>query len=376
MSTWNHWVTRWAEAGLIDGEAAARIRDYETAQAGSGRLRWPVLLAIAFGAVMLGGGVLLFVAAHWDALAPAVRFALVLMLVGAFHVAAALVGDRVPHLSSALHAVGTIALGAGIALAGQIFNLDEHWPSGILIWAAGAGGAWLVLRQTPQAALLALLAPAWLLGEWSVATQSHYAWITMAVAATGVCLTALTYFTLSERERAGGWEGALRWVGAIALLPAACALAVVASRRWTGRHADDTLSITTQTLAWLAAFGAPLTLAVLVRGLRAWPHAAAALWIAVLLQLESVAGTLALYPWWVLGAIGVVAWGVREGRTERINLGSAIFAGTVMAFYFSQLMDKLGRSASLIGLGLLFLAGGWALERMRRRLVLQARGIA
>jgi len=32
-------------------------------------------------------------------------------------------------------------------------------------------------------------------------------------------------------------------------------------------------------------------------------------------------------------------------------------------------MDRLGRSASLIGLGLLFLGGGWALEQGRRRLV-------
>ena len=75
--------------------------------------------------------------------------------------------------------------------------------------------------------------------------------------------------------------------------------------------------------------------------------------------------SIALYPWWALGAIGLVAWGVRDGRGERVNLGAAIFAATVIAFYFSQVMDKLGRSASLVGLGLLFLAGGWALERVR-----------
>jgi hypothetical protein len=34
-------------------------------------------------------------------------------------------------------------------------------------------------------------------------------------------------------------------------------------------------------------------------------------------------------------------------------------------------MDKLGRSASLIGLGILFLGGGWLLERTRRRLLAQ-----
>jgi cytochrome oxidase assembly protein ShyY1 len=31
-------------------------------------------------------------------------------------------------------------------------------------------------------------------------------------------------------------------------------------------------------------------------------------------------------------------------------------------------MDKLGRSLGLMGLGLLFLLGGWQLERLRRRL--------
>jgi hypothetical protein len=32
-------------------------------------------------------------------------------------------------------------------------------------------------------------------------------------------------------------------------------------------------------------------------------------------------------------------------------------------------MDKLGRSLGLIGLGILFIAGGWALEKARRNLV-------
>jgi hypothetical protein len=43
-------------------------------------------------------------------------------------------------------------------------------------------------------------------------------------------------------------------------------------------------------------------------------------------------------------------------------------------FYFSSVMDRLGRAASLVGLGLLFLGGGWVLERARRRLVATATG--
>jgi hypothetical protein len=36
-------------------------------------------------------------------------------------------------------------------------------------------------------------------------------------------------------------------------------------------------------------------------------------------------------------------------------------------------MDRLGRSLGLIGLGILFLLGGWLLERFRRRLMEQVR---
>ena len=376
MNDWNAWLTRWAEAGLIDGAAAARIRDYETAHAGSGKLRWPVLVAIAFGALMVGGGVLLFVAAHWDALSPAARFAIVLSMVGGFHVAAALVGEGVPGLSAALHAVGTIALGAGISLAGQIFNLSEHWPSGILMWAVGATVAWAVLRQTPQLVLAAILVPAWLLGEWSVVVRYRFDWMTTGVAAAGTFLTALTYFTLAGRSPRSAWQRALLWVGALALPLATALLAIAATRRWVAPDLTPSLTLTARTVGWIVALGLPLTLAVFTRKTQAWPHVVAALWTILLLFIEPAFDTVALYPWWVIGAGGLVAWGIHEGRSERVNMGAALFAATVVAFYFSEVMDKMGRSASLIGLGLLFLAGGWALDRLRRRLVHQARGTA
>jgi uncharacterized membrane protein len=376
MTDWNEWLTRWTDAGLIDAAVAARIRDYETERAGSGKLRWPAMVAIGFGALMLGGGVLLFVAAHWDALSPGARFAIVLAMVGGFHILGAVVGESVPGLSAALHGVGTVALGAGISLAGQIFNLDEHWPSGVLAWAVGAAAAWAVLRQTPQAALLASLVPAWLLGEWSVAVRYRFDWMTTGVAAAGAFMTALTYFTLAGSSRRSGWERALLWVGGVALPLTALLLALSSARNWVTRDMLESMPLTTRTVGWVVAIGLPLALALIVRRARAWPFAVAAVWTVVLLFIERAVDTVALYPWWVLGAGGLVAWGIDEGRSERVNMGAAIFAATVVAFYFSEVMDKLGRSASLIGLGLLFLAGGWALERLRRRLVQQARGIA
>jgi hypothetical protein len=96
--------------------------------------------------------------------------------------------------------------------------------------------------------------------------------------------------------------------------------------------------------------------------------------VLVLVSLRPVEGSVRPYIWWGLGAMALTAWGVRDARAERINMGSAMFAATILVFYFSEAMDQLGRSASLFGLGLLFLTGGWGLERVRRGLVARVRG--
>ena len=127
-------------------------------------------------------------------------------------------------------------------------------------------------------------------------------------------------------------------------------------------------------VGWTVALGLPLTLSVALRRTAAWPNVLAAVWMIALVMLRPLAADVFTYVWWAFGAIALVAWGARDGRGERINMGAALFAATVLAFYFSQVMDKLGRSASLAGLGVLFLGGGWALERLRRRLVRQAKG--
>ena len=85
------------------------------------------------------------------------------------------------------------------------------------------------------------------------------------------------------------------------------------------------------------------------------------------------AQNLTSYALCTLAAIGLVMWGLQETRRERINLGIAGFAITIIVFYFSTVMGKLGRSASLIGFGVLFLVGGWQLEKLRRKLVARTR---
>jgi hypothetical protein len=127
-------LQRWTVAGILDSESAGRIREFESAHESPG-VRWPVIFAIAFGSIMVAAGVLLFVAAHWDDLSPTQRFLLVLTMIAGFHLAGGMLMPRFRALGLSLHAIGTVALGGGIYLAGQIFNLQEHWPG------AGLGSA-------------------------------------------------------------------------------------------------------------------------------------------------------------------------------------------------------------------------------------------
>ena len=46
----NERLVEWIRAGIVDAQTADRIRTFEQQRAGSARMRWPLLVALAFGA--------------------------------------------------------------------------------------------------------------------------------------------------------------------------------------------------------------------------------------------------------------------------------------------------------------------------------------
>jgi uncharacterized membrane protein len=367
-------LQRWTEAGLLDSPAAGRIREFEAAREAPG-MRWPVVLAIAFGSIMVAAGVLLFVAAHWDELSPAQRFLLVVVMIAGFHLAGGALLPRLRPLGMALHAIGTVALGGGIFLAGQIFNLQEHWPGGILLWAIGAVLSWLVLRDWLQATLSALLVPAWIASEWSV-RASHYSGVDRFLFQF-LAVLAITYLSARRAREESYFRRALVWAGGIAVLPM-CAVVASGEREFFWNRSLPQLPLSLHAVGFLMAFVLPLLAAFLLRGKGAVWNLGYAVWVYVVSRLDGhvLAQNLTSYALCAFAAIGLVMWGLQETRRERINLGVAGFAITIIVFYFSTVMGKLGRSASLIGFGILFLVGGWQLEKLRRKLVARTRPAA
>jgi len=346
-------LQRWVEAAILDAQQASRLREFEATRTPEHRTRLPIVMGLAFGGLMLAAGVLLFVSAHWEEMSPTQRMTLLVSAVGSFHVMAAICADRFRAMATTLHAVGTVALGGAIFLAGQIFNMQEHWPTAALLWAAGAVVGWVALGDWPQMTLAAILIPLWLIGEWTEAAgQRSYAW---QIAAAGTLLLAICYLTATRRS--------LTWIGGIALLPSVFAVAL--GREYRQPPIDSQLAL----VGWAGAILIPLGVAFASRGRQFWINGVAAVWVVILSLMVRGRVDEGIYLWCAVGAAGLIAWGIHELRAERINLGMAGFALTILFFFFSSVMDRLGRSASLMALGTVFLAGGWYWEKLRRRLI-------
>jgi hypothetical protein len=380
MADFESHLTRWQTAGILDEDTARHIRAWESEQKKPAGLRWQVLVVLILGAILLACGVALFVSAHWDKIGPGARFAVVLGMVSLFHLGGSWARKRFRVLSTALHAVGTLSTGAAIALVGQIFNIQEHWPAAVLMWAIAALVGWILLHDEAQLTLTLLLFPAWLLSEFSYYAEGHigenvYQGRFLIVWA----ILYLTFFLGSKRRIV---QGILFAVGAIYSIVGV----VVLLEGWRSWGNQTYLSLGLRTWGWVFIAVLPLLFAVfkffksVIPVVVAIAFSIALPWCLTIKTYHNdyrdfhytftrSEPNLAAHALVAAFAVFIIWWGVRQTSQALVNLGIVGFAITVGWFYFSDIMDKFGRSLGLIGLGILFLAGGWALEKWRRNLL-------
>jgi uncharacterized membrane protein len=386
MQNLETYLAKWVSASLVDEATAGRIRSFEAAEQQPAGQRWQVLIALGLGGILLGAGILLFVAAHWDQVSPFQRLALVISMLAALHLGAVAVTEKFPAMATALHGVGTVACGAAIAMVGQIFNMDEHWPAAIMLWAICAGVGWWLLRDQFQQICTLLLIPVWLICEWSYRAsiyRSQEVYLFRMVAVLGAVY--LTAFVHSRRRTV---FGVLFAIAGLALLY--CFPVLTEGWQYYGWRAHlpmpMELRVTAILLIALIALGGyfvekksllpTLSLLVTVFALP-WLQTTVQQYNEFTHQTYSHTGT-SLFAYILVATVTVIlaAWGVQQRSRAIVNYGVGTFALTVGWFYFASLMDKLGRSLGLIGLGIVFLLGGWFLERLRRRLIQEMRSEA
>jgi len=370
-------LRRWLQAELIDADVAEAIQRWEDSQLKQSKhssvrhLAVPIRLSILLGSLLLAAGLLLFVSAHWDQMPPLWRVSLLLFIVIALHAGGAWFKERFQLMALGLHAVGTVAFGAGVFLCAQIFHLDVLWSFrwGLLLWSFGAAAGWMLLRQWPQLALLSLLLPGWITAMMIIEvdrfSSTNPDWAVVPIAA-GALLTALTYFTAPDRTPLTPARSVLMWMGGLALVPLAVTWAVVATGLDLPALGQPLLL---SLLVWVVMLGGPIILGWWLRPHRFWPLALAAIWMILDLVIQVQGFTVLSFAWWGVGSVGLMVWGSAEARAERVNIGTVLLATTLIGFYFTEVIGRFDRSLSLLGLGLFFLVGGWGLNRLRQALL-------
>jgi uncharacterized membrane protein len=399
MSDYESLLKRWQAAGALDADTAARIRAWESAQTlttnppASNRkvekqaeesaegMAWQGRVALILGGILLVSGVALFVSSHWDQIGPGMRFVLLLVMVTVFHVGGAITREKYKATSTALHAVGTLSTGAAIALVGQTFNIQEHWPAAILMWAIAALLGWTLLRDQAQQTLTLLLLPSWLICEWSYAAENHIG--AEIYVGRFLFVWAILYLTLFIGTERRVVRGILFAVSAIAVVTSIFLL-LDGWRSWYGMQPYPPFH--TRFWGWVDIAAIPLLFSLgrmrksTVPVLASIGFVIALPWCTRIWVEHFNAGNthsswtrtepnLAAHALVAAFCIFLIWWGVRVVSRGLVNLGIVFFGATVAWFYFSDLFDKMDRSLGLIGLGVLFLAGGWVLEKTRRGLL-------
>jgi uncharacterized membrane protein len=146
----------WVSEDLITQEQARRLRTYyqldELAHVGQGRFG---AVLLAFGGILVGLGVISFVAANWAAISPATRAICGLLLMLAVDVAGFKLWQRPGNhrLGSALLLLGGMGLGGNIALMAQWFQIGGSGWGLFLAWGLGTLAMALGLRHGLMGAL-------------------------------------------------------------------------------------------------------------------------------------------------------------------------------------------------------------------------------
>jgi len=96
-----------------------------------------ISILLAIGALLLGLGVLTFIASNWMYLNKGVKFLIIIVCLIGVNFAGVKWQRHFPKTARSLHYVGILIFGAGIFLIEQMFNISINFNNSFLLWAIG-----------------------------------------------------------------------------------------------------------------------------------------------------------------------------------------------------------------------------------------------
>ncbi|KAA0965507.1 DUF2157 domain-containing protein [Sporosarcina sp. ANT_H38] len=96
-----------------------------------------VRILLVIGAVLIGVGILSFIAGNWQHIPKLAKFLLLFFATAGFYAGGYKLEDNYPKTSRSLYYIGLFVFGAGIFLIGQMFNLGEGVYADFFMWGLG-----------------------------------------------------------------------------------------------------------------------------------------------------------------------------------------------------------------------------------------------
>lgn len=417
----------WVERGIINGDQAQQIiglypEDHKN------RL---ITVLLILGAILLGAGIILFLASNWQYLPKWFKVTLVLSQLVLFHLSSQYMHASYPRLSAALSLLGCIMFGAGIWLIAQIFNINSHFPNGLLFWFLGVLPVAYFLREPLPLSLSAILLGGWVVAEHSTspftimlallffAAVFHLAYSMRSPFALAVSLLSAVTFIITEfitfMDKVNRPQDMYSYFDGSFLIPLALLLTAMIISCLAGHPANDSnrfsliYSVIGLVLTGVSLYA--ISFEYFARGV-AGLHSSVlninALWLLYVLsaatlayfifrEKDGYAASLKKYSFWVILDVIILAilvfpigktllmialnllmfawalWLILSGYQNQnsfyFTLGIVAFIIFTVTEYFNLFWEMMPKSLFFIAGGLVLLLGGYLLERQRRKVI-------
>ena len=390
-------ISQWRESGLISNEQSEAILKFEEVPETPFRLgmRFNRLIVVlsTLGAILIGAGIISFVAANWQGIPAIAKLAL---LIGGqtatYWVAYQLKFVRgFPKVGGALMFTGAAWFGANVFLVAQSYHLSTNNPDLMIWWFLGILPLAYLARSkaiTVMAVGIFTIGISWKTAEIGQNTESAFMvmgsllLIATALYATGMLhlrrnelkfhagpylvigtllAIGVTYVLTFDEVFRDSRQGSLQEFQALsgsyiaigAIVSAITIAAVIAAIRNTATSADATL---------VSKYGESGAIALVI----------AFGWFAAALPFDSstpyvIAFNLLL----VLLIFGTIVLGIVNKREALVNIGIVFFVIDLSTRYIELTVDMLDTSLAFVVGGILLLGVGYGMERARRKLLQQ-----
>ena len=330
------------------------------AKLGEGRLSWGAIIAGAFGALMVGLGIIALFAANWDMFGREARAAIAVAPVvacGAVAIAASLKGVRARALWEPLGILWCVSVAAATCLVAQTYQVGGSVPGLVLLVALLMLPAIWTTRAVAPTVLWPILAIVWGGVSWDAGACKSFALAAKGIALMALSLPADVAF-LRSRPPKSALVSAQIVSGLVYSAGLGILLCITLPLDW-GWH-DGFLGIM---IFWLCA--------ALVAGIGRFFRLPA--WGAVALVVVAVVAIptplLRYNTCFIISLVlmaSVVVYGVRKMRLLFTIVGAATFLWLVLAKFFESEASFTVKGIVLIAAGLALTALNVVLIRLRK----------